>query len=182
MRGQDGFTLIEIVCVLAIISLLAALALPMFPRDTPRARLEGYALQIAAMLKGDRTAAMREGKPVSTAIDADALAIRSGRTGERLQLPADVGFKALIAKSCAGRRAGASIDFFPTGMSCGARRQSGDDFAGGLCFGQAPFGGETGAKSAVGQLADRRDGDHRDRQGGQRLDQRETGGAARIIV
>ena len=119
MRGQGGFTLIEIVCVLAIIGLLAALALPMFPRDTPRARLEGYAMQIATMLKGDRTAAMRAGKPVSTAIDADALAITSGWTGERLRLPADVGFKALMAKTCAGKRAGASIDFFPTGMSCG---------------------------------------------------------------
>jgi len=119
VRGQSGFTLIEIVCVLAIVSLLAALALPMFPRATPRARLEGYALQIAAMLKGDRAAAMRGGKQVSTTFDAAGLAVRSGWSDERLALPADVGFNALVAKTCAGKRAGASIDFFPTGMSCG---------------------------------------------------------------
>ena len=119
MRGQSGFTLIEAVCVLAIVGLLAALALPMFPRATPRARMEGYALQIAAILKGDRAAAMRRGEPVSTTFDAAGQAVRSGWSEARVVVPADVGFNALVAKTCAGKRAGASIDFFPTGMSCG---------------------------------------------------------------
>ena len=56
---QDGYILLEIVCVLAIIGLLAAIILPAIPRATSRARLEGYAVATAAVLKADRVAALR---------------------------------------------------------------------------------------------------------------------------
>jgi general secretion pathway protein H len=119
MDDEAGFTLIEIVCVLAIVGLLAALALPYFPKATSRARLGGYALQTAALLKGDRNAAMRTGSPVVTTLSAKARTVRSGATGEIVQLPADVAFDAILANRCGDRRVGASIDFFPSGMSCG---------------------------------------------------------------
>ena len=52
-RGTEaGFALIEILCVLAIIGLLAAIILPSVPRATTRAKLESYAVETAAMLKG----------------------------------------------------------------------------------------------------------------------------------
>jgi prepilin-type N-terminal cleavage/methylation domain-containing protein len=61
-RGtESGFTLLETVCVLAIIAMLAAVALPAFPRGTSRTALEAYALKTAALLKGDRLAAIRTG-------------------------------------------------------------------------------------------------------------------------
>ena len=59
MDEEAGFTLIEVVCVLAIIALLAALVLPAIPRATSQERLAGYAVEVAALLKGDRNAAMR---------------------------------------------------------------------------------------------------------------------------
>jgi general secretion pathway protein H len=34
-------------------------------------------------------------------------------------LPSDVAFDALLAQTCNGRKAGATIEFFPNGMSCG---------------------------------------------------------------
>ena len=37
--GERGFTLLEMVCVLAIIALLAAVLLPFIPRETSRSRL-----------------------------------------------------------------------------------------------------------------------------------------------
>ena len=37
--GERGFALIEILCVLAIIGLLAAIILPALPRATTRAKL-----------------------------------------------------------------------------------------------------------------------------------------------
>src|SRR3954464_7849311 len=49
--NAQGFALIEILCVLAIIGLLAAIILPAIPRTTTRARLESYAVEIAAPLK-----------------------------------------------------------------------------------------------------------------------------------
>jgi prepilin-type N-terminal cleavage/methylation domain-containing protein len=56
--GERGFTLLEMVCVLAIIALLAAVLLPFAPHETSRSRLQAYALQTAALLKTDRDAAI----------------------------------------------------------------------------------------------------------------------------
>src|ERR1700684_367360 len=67
-RRQDGYILLEIVCVLAIIGLLAAVILPAIPRATSRARLESYAVATAALLKADRVAALRERARVETVI------------------------------------------------------------------------------------------------------------------
>jgi len=119
MDDEAGFTLLEIVCVLAIVGLLAALALPHFPKGTTRTRLEGYALDTAAILKGDRNAAIRTGTPVATTLSAVARTARSGATGAIVRLPEDVAFDAILAKRCGDRRVGTTIDFFPSGMSCG---------------------------------------------------------------
>ena len=117
--GERGFALIEILCVLAIIGLLAAIILPAIPRATSRARLESYAVETAALLKADRTAALRRRIQVTTQVDAATRSIRSGVTGRVIRFPTDVSIDALLAQRCADRNAGRSIDFFPTGMSCG---------------------------------------------------------------
>lgn len=117
--GEQGFALIEILCVLAIIGLLAAIILPAIPRATTRARLESYAVQTAALLKADRNAALRRQTQVTTQIDAASRSIRSGATGRIIRLPDDVSLNAMLASRCADRAAGRSIDFFPSGMSCG---------------------------------------------------------------
>ena len=118
-RDEAGFALIEILCVLAIIGMLAAIILPAVPRATTRARLESYAVETAAMLKADRSAALRRQIPVATQIDAPQRLIRSGVTGRVIRLPNDVALDATLAARCADRPAGRSIAFFPTGMSCG---------------------------------------------------------------
>jgi general secretion pathway protein H len=117
--GEQGFALIEILCVLAIIGLLAAIILPAIPRATTRAKLESYAVQTAALLKADRNAALRRQIQVTTLIDAAARSIRSGATGRIIRLPDDVSLDAMLATRCADQSAGRSIDFFPSGMSCG---------------------------------------------------------------
>jgi general secretion pathway protein H len=119
MDDEAGLTLLEMVCVLAIVGLLAALALPHFPAGTTRERLEGYALETAALLKGDRNAAVRTGSSVATTLNALTRTARSGATGVTMQLPNDVVFDAILAKRCGDRRVGTTIDFFPSGMSCG---------------------------------------------------------------
>jgi general secretion pathway protein H len=118
-NAEHGFALIEILCVLAIIGLLAAIILPAIPRATSRARLESYAVEAAALLKADRSAALRRRIQVATQVDAATRSIRSGVTGRVLRLPNDVALDTLLASTCASRAAGRSIDFFPSGMSCG---------------------------------------------------------------
>ena len=117
--AQAGFTLLEIVCVLAIVALLAAVALPAVPRATSRPMLEGYALRTATLLKADRDAAVRRGAEIRTNIDASDRSVRSGATGQLIKIPADVQIRALLASRCNGRASSGRISFFQTGMSCG---------------------------------------------------------------
>ncbi|BAM87610.1 putative general secretion pathway protein H [Bradyrhizobium oligotrophicum S58] len=116
---EAGFTLIEVVCVLAIVALLTAVLLPAIPRQTTRPRLEAYAVEAAALLKADRNAAIRRGREVTTRIDTQARAIRSGTNGEAVQFPNDVRFETLLPRSCDDRPAVQAISFFASGMSCG---------------------------------------------------------------
>jgi general secretion pathway protein H len=118
-QGERGFVLIEILCVVAIIGMLAAIILPAIPRATSRAKLESYAVATAVLLKADRNAALRRQVQVTTEVDAEQRSIRSGVTGRVIRLPNDVSLDALLASRCADRVAGRSIDFFPSGMSCG---------------------------------------------------------------
>ncbi|MGQ0445629.1 MAG: pilus assembly FimT family protein [Beijerinckiaceae bacterium] len=118
-RSEAGFTLLETICVLAIIVMLAAIALPAFPLGTSKPMLEAYALQTAALLKADRNAAIRRGAAVKTGLSSIARTIHSGATGRVLQLPRDVGFNAVLASQCGRHAAGQAIEFLPSGMSCG---------------------------------------------------------------
>jgi general secretion pathway protein H len=118
-NSQDGFTLLEVVCIVAIVSIIAAIMLPAIPRGTPRARIEAYALEAASLLKADRNAAMRRGIAIATEVDAGSRSVRSGVTGRRVRVPDDVVFDATLAARCNGSPAGNSIGFFASGMSCG---------------------------------------------------------------
>ncbi len=105
--------------MLAIIALVAAIVLPAIPRATSRARLEAYAVDVAALITQDRNAAVRRRAQIATRIDAPARLIVSGATGRALRLPDDVAVDALLAARCGDRPAGGTIYFFPTGTSCG---------------------------------------------------------------
>jgi general secretion pathway protein H len=107
------------VCVLAIVAILAAIVIPALPRGTSRARLESYAIEAAAMLKADRTSAIRNRTPIATEVDAPTRVIRSGATGRVIHVPDDIVFDALLAARCNQRPGGPTIQFFASGMSCG---------------------------------------------------------------
>lgn len=117
--AQDGFTLLEMVCVIAIVAMLAAVLMPSLSRGTSRPRLEAYAVETAALLKSDRTAAMIRRIPVVTQVDARARLFRSGSSGQTLQVPDDVDVTAMLPARCNERPASSTITFFATGMSCG---------------------------------------------------------------
>jgi general secretion pathway protein H len=116
---HDGFTLIETVCVMAIIAMLAAVLLPLLPRATSRPRLEAYAMETAALLNRDRTAAIRRRVPVSTQVDAGSRSIKSGSSPRVVRIPNDVAIDAVLPQRCADAPARQTISFFATGMSCG---------------------------------------------------------------
>jgi len=111
--------LLEMVCAVAMVALLAAILLPRIPRGTSRPRLEAYAIETAALLKADRNAAMQRRGAVAAEIDAVGRTVRSGSSGRVVRVPDDVVFDALLPERCDGRPALSAINFFATGMSCG---------------------------------------------------------------
>jgi general secretion pathway protein H len=117
--SERGFTLLEMVCVLALIAMMAAVLLPFIPHQTSRSRLQAYALQTATLLKADRNAAIRRGVDVATLVDAGSRSIRSGATADVIRIPDDVRFDALLPQTCNRRAALSTISFFASGMSCG---------------------------------------------------------------
>ncbi|MBV8922471.1 MAG: prepilin-type N-terminal cleavage/methylation domain-containing protein [Bradyrhizobium sp.] len=120
--GQEyraGMTLLEMVCVLAILALLAGILLPRLAMSTSRSRLEAHAVEIVALLKADRSAAIERGGVVAAAIDAPDRTIRSGSGPWTVRVPEDVVFNALLPQRCNGRPALSTISFLASGMSCG---------------------------------------------------------------
>jgi general secretion pathway protein H len=118
-RAQAGFTLLEIVCVLAMVALLAAILLPRIPIGTSRPRLEAYAVEVATVLKADRNAAVRRRGSVATLVDARGRMVTSGSSGRIVRVPDDVVFDALLPERCNGRLVLSTINFFGSGISCG---------------------------------------------------------------
>ncbi|WP_374940813.1 Tfp pilus assembly protein FimT/FimU [Bradyrhizobium sp. SRS-191] len=114
-----GFTLIEMVCVLAVVALMAAVSLPAMSRQTSRPRLEAYALETASLLKADRNAAIGRGLAVNTRVDARARLISAGASRQVIRLPDDVRLETVLPRNCDDRPSFESISFFGSGMSCG---------------------------------------------------------------
>lgn len=112
--------LLDIVLALAITGLLAYVVWPLIPRNTTSARQAGYAQEIAALLKTDRTAAEREVREVATLVDVPRKQIISGAGAGRIQLPRDVVLDVLASDVCRSGNGRFEIMFAPDGRACGA--------------------------------------------------------------
>ena len=117
--SEAGFTLLEVVCVVAILAILAGMVLPALPRGTTRTRLEAYAVATAGLLKVDRQAALNRQTQIETDVSATSRLVRSGATGRTVRVPDDVTFDALLPARCGQYKSDSTIHFFSSGMSCG---------------------------------------------------------------
>ena len=104
---------------MAIVAMLAAILLPRVPVATSQSRLEAYAVEVAALLKADRNAALMRRGVVATSIDARGRQVSSGSSQWVVRVPDDVLMDALLPDFCNGRLALSTVTFFGTGMSCG---------------------------------------------------------------
>jgi general secretion pathway protein H len=102
-----------------MVAALVAIAMPRLPTSTSRPILQGYAVEIAALLKRDRSFALMRHASIDAVIQAEERIVRSGSSNRYVRVPDDVAFDSLLPDHCNGRPALSSISFFSSGMSCG---------------------------------------------------------------
>jgi general secretion pathway protein H len=121
MRGA-GFTLVEMLVVLAVLALIMALLPPLLEGGQGRAELAAAAREIAASLRETRSLALRDGRSESFAVDGRAGTFRAGVAGRLRHLPAGLRLTLDRPGGDAPVTAG-EIRFFADGSSSGGGLQ-----------------------------------------------------------
>jgi len=117
--AQRGFTLIEVMVVLAILAFMTALALPLMSGAESKADTRVAAREIAAALRTTRNLAMMHGHSELFSLDTASGAFRAGSTNSPHRVPRGV---RLVLITTTEERSGATagnIRFFPDGSSTG---------------------------------------------------------------
>jgi general secretion pathway protein H len=117
---ERGIVLLDLVLAMAVLGFVMLMMLPYLPSGTTTSRHGAYALQIAALLKTDRTAAARSGTEVATQVDVNERTIVSGATKEVLELPSDLTLEVIASDICTAGNGRFNIIFAADGRSCGA--------------------------------------------------------------
>ena len=116
--ASAGFTLLEMLLVLAIIGLAAAIALPALRRPPDALRIEGAARTLMSALRFSRAPAIARNDDVIVTMHADRRRLESS-TGPAVQLDLEIAVEMVFAASEQRRRAAGAIRFFPDGTSSG---------------------------------------------------------------
>jgi general secretion pathway protein H len=117
-RSEDGFTLIEMLVVIAIVALIAAFTLPQFSGAQAKADMTSTAHRLAAGLRSTRNLAMAYGRSEAFSLD---IAHGLFRAGTAVVQPVDksIGLTLVTASRERIDTAAGSIRFFADGSSTG---------------------------------------------------------------
>ena len=111
-----GFTLLEALAVLAIATLVMAIALPRVGSQSSPAKIEALAVQVMSALNADRYAARRRSMTMTTEIDLQANRIRTETRTTALILPSTLKLGTRLAPPC--DPTGRKVIFYPDGTTC----------------------------------------------------------------
>jgi len=115
---SSGYLLLDMALALTVLLLLVAIVWPTFGRGTNSLRQSATALDIATVLRSDRTSASVLGTPTRTLIDLNQRAV-IGATGRRVDVADDIVLEVTAGRACATAARQFVIVFSPEGSSCG---------------------------------------------------------------
>ena len=78
VRPSRGFTLVEILIVIVMISVLGLVAIPRFANANARRQMESARLRVMAAVATARQAAIQKGEPVNFMLDNDSVTVKVG--------------------------------------------------------------------------------------------------------
>jgi len=122
-RSHAAFTLVELLVVLAIAGLMAALLPPLLHGALPNSQVKAAARHLAGGLKTARTRAITSHEETVLVLDVDERSYAVGEQVRQLKLPGEVKLALVTADSELDplRDSRGGIRFFPDGSSTGGR-------------------------------------------------------------
>lgn len=114
-RRDDGFTLLELLVVLAILGVVVGLAVPLFGRAMPGLQLQAGARAVAAELRSARGRAIAANDEFVVAVDVQR------RTVGSVALDPSIGLSLYTAAEDLIDGGAGRIRFYPDGSSTGGR-------------------------------------------------------------
>lgn len=115
---RGGFTLLEMLAVMAIIALLAGLSTQLVRPAAPHLRLEGAARGLCAALRATRARAISANEEATLVVDLARKSYFSPSVRETL-LPAEMRVQVSVAKDQRDLGENAGLKFYPSGASSG---------------------------------------------------------------
>lgn len=116
-RDRGGFTLIELIVVLAVIGLVLALVLPNVGRGLAPYRLAATARELATALRLARNQAVAENRPTQFVVTSGAYGLND--TGHLQNVPQGVALTFLDSERTGPAPTTGTIRFYPDGSSTG---------------------------------------------------------------
>jgi general secretion pathway protein H len=121
MRTARGVTLLEMLIVLAIMGLVAALVMPMFGPGVSTTELKSSARQLASALRLARSEAMATRQETFVTLDLEGRRFKVAADPREHLLPAGIDLKLFTAQRDIVNDKVGAIRFFPDGGSNGGR-------------------------------------------------------------
>ena len=116
-----GFTLVELLVVLAIAALLLLVAAPRLLGALPGAALRGAASDVAVALRRTQSQAIVANAERSFLVDVDSRRVVAGDEAGAFTLPAEIELRIVVGHTELAGAAAGGIRYFPDGSSTGGR-------------------------------------------------------------